>query len=80
MSQEQSQSQAASVEQSMSQEQSQSTAASASEDTLGGNPTPGGEVPDTALGGTTQVPATLMSLLFLAALGTLAWLRFSEKR
>jgi hypothetical protein len=54
--------------------------ASATEDTLGGNPTPGGTVPDTAVGSISQIPATLLSLLFLGALGGMVYLRLAKER
>ena len=53
------------------------------EDTLGGNPTPtpAPTVPNTAMGGSVvQVPATLLSLLLLAGLGTMLYLRLSRQR
>jgi Prealbumin-like fold domain len=53
---------------------------SPSEDTLGGNPTPGGQVPDTAVGSTSQIPATLLSVLFLVALSGMVVLRFVRQR
>ena len=45
---------------------------------LGGNPTPGGTVPDTALGSTT-VPAWPFALLFLGSLAGLAYMRLSTE-
>ncbi|HEY6609033.1 MAG TPA: hypothetical protein VI277_07555 [Candidatus Limnocylindria bacterium] len=63
-----------------SQAASQSANSEPSEDTLGGNPTPGGEVPDTAVGGFNQIPATLLSLVFLAALGGMVYLRLARER
>lgn len=56
------------------------TNATPSEDTLGGNPTPGGQVPDTAVGSVSQVPTTLVSVLFLVALSGMVVLRFVRQR
>jgi hypothetical protein len=53
------------------------------EDTLGGNPTPtpAPTVPNTAMGASVdQVPASLLSLLLLAGLGTMLYLRLSRQR
>jgi len=50
---------------------------------LGGNPTPtpaGGTVPDTAMGGMDQVPATVLSLIMLAALAGTAYARLARQR
>jgi len=53
------------------------------EDTLGGNPTPtpAPTVPNTAMGdGFDQVPATLLSLLLVAGLGTMLYIRLQRQR
>lgn len=53
------------------------------DDTQGGNPTPtpgGGTVPDTAIGGMTQLPATVLSLVMLAALAAIAYARLAHQR
>ncbi len=53
------------------------------EGTLGGNPTPTPtpQVPNTAMGGSlAQVPAALLSLLLLGALGTMLYVRLSRQR
>lgn len=73
-------SESASEEASESASEEASESASASEDTLGGNPTPGGTVPDTAVGEISQIPATLLSLLFLAALGGMVYVRLARER
>jgi hypothetical protein len=52
------------------------------EDTAGGNPTPtpgGGTLPDTATGGMGQVPATVLSLVLLAALAATAYARLARQ-
>lgn len=53
------------------------------EDTAGGNPTPapsGGELPDTSMGDWGQVPATVLSLVLLAALATMVYARMARQR
>lgn len=51
------------------------------DDTLGGTPTPTpGQLPDTATGQLTQVPATVLSLVMLAALGTMLYVRLARQR
>jgi hypothetical protein len=52
------------------------------EGVLGGTPTPtpGGTLPDTATGEMTQVPATLLSLIMLAALASMVYLRLARQR
>ncbi len=53
------------------------------EDTLGGNPTPApsaGELPDTAMGIVPQVPATVLSLVLLAALAAMVYIRVARQR
>lgn len=53
------------------------------DDTQGGNPTPtpgGGTVPDTAMGGLTQTPAMVLSLVMLAALAGIAYARLARQR
>jgi hypothetical protein len=53
------------------------------DDTQGGNPTPtlgGGQLPDTATGGMGQVPATVLSLVLLAALAATAYARLARQR
>jgi hypothetical protein len=49
---------------------------------LGGNPTPtpGGSLPDTSVGGMDQVPATVLSLIMLAALAGTAYARLARQR
>jgi hypothetical protein len=48
---------------------------------LGGNPTPTpAPNPDTAMGGPGQLPATLLSLVLLAALSTLVYVRLARER
>ena len=52
------------------------------EDTLGGNPTPtpAPTVPNTAMDGVEQGPAMLLSLLLLAGLGTMLFVRLQRQR
>jgi hypothetical protein len=50
---------------------------------LPGNPTPtpgGGTIPDTAMGGMDQVPATVLSLIMLTALAGTAYARLARQR
>ena len=57
-------------------------AASVREDTLAGNPTPsaGGTLPNTALGQFDQVPATMLSLVLIAALAATVYVRLARQR
>jgi streptogrisin C len=53
------------------------------EDTLAGTPTPApgeGTLPDTATGGMDQIPATVLSLVLLAALAATAYARLARQR
>jgi len=79
-SQSESQSQSQSESQSASGSESESASASSSEGVLGGNPTPAGEVPDTATGVFNTVPATILSIVFLGAVATLVMVRLARER
>jgi hypothetical protein len=50
------------------------------EDTLGGNPTPAPAVPDTAMGDFGQLPATVLSLVLIAALAGMVYVRLARQR
>jgi hypothetical protein len=66
-----------------SEEESPSEEATPSEGELGGTPTQtpgGGTVPDTAIGTSSQVPAMALSLVLLASLASLAYLRLARQR
>ena len=61
-------------------EESELPAESEREDTLGGTPTPAPEVPDTAMGDVGQMPATVLSLVLIGALGAMVYVRLARQR
>lgn len=64
-------------------EESEQPSQSIREDTQGGNPTAtptGGSLPNTAMGDFGQVPATVLSLVLLAALAAMIYVRLARHR
>jgi hypothetical protein len=65
------------------EEPTEAPTATVNQGELGGNPTPtpaGGSLPDTAIGQFGQVPATVLSLLLLGALGAMVYVRLARQR
>ena len=60
--------------------ESEVPAESEREDTLGGTPTPAPAIPDTAMGDVGQMPATVLSLVLIGALGAMVYVRLARQR